>query len=143
MLAGSSVTVLLKNSKPNSPIFSLARSQHAPDSQTDCPVTNQVMAKFLWSKMTPWLRQDVDQVTHTRGTFEKSPFIAIHIRRGDKIRQNADLWQDAEVRTIRLTIVVEYNWVSWESSENIVSRTLRSRSRFCCYGGWPYESGEE
>lgn len=46
----------------------------------------QVMAKLLWSYMTPWLRRDIHAVTHVRETFENAPFIAIHVRRGDKIQ---------------------------------------------------------
>ena len=57
------------------------------------------MAKLLWRSMTPWLRRDVHAVTHAKETFHRSPFIAIHVRRGDKIRQNSSLWQDTEVRT--------------------------------------------
>eukprot|EP00904_Undaria_pinnatifida_P001895 jgi/Undpi1/11706/HiC_scaffold_36.g14001.m1 len=55
-----------------------------------------VMTKILWSSMTTWLRRDVRYVTHSREIFQTSPFIAIHIRRGDKIRQNSALLQDTE-----------------------------------------------
>ncbi|CAM9114923.1 unnamed protein product [Laminaria digitata] len=47
-----------------------------------------VMAKILWSSMTPWLRTDMHVVTHVREAFETSPFIAMHVRRGDKIEEN-------------------------------------------------------
>eukprot|EP00904_Undaria_pinnatifida_P006339 jgi/Undpi1/2835/HiC_scaffold_14.g06212.m1 len=47
-----------------------------------------VVAKYLWSHMTPWLRKDVDFVTHIEDTFQQSPFVALHIRRGDKITQH-------------------------------------------------------
>eukprot|EP00904_Undaria_pinnatifida_P002353 jgi/Undpi1/12118/HiC_scaffold_5.g01794.m1 len=43
------------------------------------------VAKFLWSFITPWVRRDVRQVTSLRGTFGTSPFIGLHIRRGDKL----------------------------------------------------------
>lgn len=49
------------------------------------PATIQVMTKFLWSHITPWLRKDIHVVTHVREKFETSPFIAVHVRRGDKI----------------------------------------------------------
>ncbi|CAM9235847.1 unnamed protein product, partial [Laminaria digitata] len=45
-----------------------------------------VMATFLWSSKTLWLRKDMHAVTHVRETFETSPFIGLHIRRGDKLR---------------------------------------------------------
>ena len=48
-------------------------------------ITAQAMAKFLWSYRTPWLLEDVHAVTHVRETFERAPFVGIHIRRGDKI----------------------------------------------------------
>ncbi|CAM9799642.1 unnamed protein product, partial [Laminaria digitata] len=47
-----------------------------------------VMAKYLWSFMTPWLRNDVHFVTHAEKAFNGSaPFLGIHIRRGDKIKE--------------------------------------------------------
>ena len=45
-----------------------------------------VMAKYLWSHMTPWLRRDVDLV---KNKFQKSPYLGMHIRRGDKIVREA------------------------------------------------------
>ena len=35
---------------------------------------------------TPGIRKDVDAMTRTNETFRRSPFIAIHVRRGDKLR---------------------------------------------------------
>ena len=37
--------------------------------------------------MTPWLQADVDAVARAPETdaFENSPFLALHVRRGDKI----------------------------------------------------------
>ena len=58
----------------------------------------QVVAKYLWSHMTPWLRKDVDFVTHIEDTFQQSPFVALHIRRGDKITQHEAQEIDVEVR---------------------------------------------
>lgn len=65
------------------------------------PVTMQVMAKFLWSFITPWLRKDVHIVTQVRETFGRSPFIGVHIRRGDKIsgEGHMGLKKSAEVIT--------------------------------------------
>ena len=55
--------------------------------------------------MTPWLRRDIHVVTRVRETFGTSPFIAIQVRRGDKItEQNAGFRHDVKVitpRTIR------------------------------------------
>lgn len=46
------------------------------------------MAKYLWSNMTPWLKADVDVVARApeSDVFERSPFLALHVRRGDKIK---------------------------------------------------------
>ena len=41
-----------------------------------------VMIKYLWSHMTPWLRRDVDLL---KNKFKKSPYLGMHIRRGDKL----------------------------------------------------------
>ena len=62
------------------------------------PLRLQVMAKYLWSHMTPWLRRDVEFVTHVEETFQRSPFLALHIRRGDKITQGEAKAIDVEVR---------------------------------------------
>ncbi|CAN0094322.1 unnamed protein product, partial [Laminaria digitata] len=49
-----------------------------------------VMAKYLWSFMTPWLRKDVNFVTHGEKAFDGSaPFLGIHVRRGDKLQKEA------------------------------------------------------
>ena len=45
----------------------------------------QVIARHLWSHMTPWLRNDVEFVIHAEKAVEGSPFLGLHIRRGDKI----------------------------------------------------------
>ncbi|CAM9461762.1 unnamed protein product, partial [Laminaria digitata] len=55
-----------------------------------------VVAKYLWSHMTLWLRRDVDFVTHVEETFQRSPFLAMHIRRGDKITQGEAKEVDVE-----------------------------------------------
>ncbi|CAM9316215.1 unnamed protein product [Laminaria digitata] len=45
-----------------------------------------VMATYLWSYVAPWLRKDLDFVaSHVEETFQGSPFVGIHVRRGDKI----------------------------------------------------------
>ncbi|CBJ33653.1 Alpha-(1,6)-fucosyltransferase, family GT23 [Ectocarpus siliculosus] len=45
------------------------------------------MAKYLWSNVTPWLQADVDFVTRASPSdvFQESPFLGLHIRRGDKV----------------------------------------------------------
>ena len=57
------------------------------------------MATFLWSSITPWLRQEVDVITRTWEVFETSPFIGMHIRRGDKLRETGGRVYSAEVDT--------------------------------------------
>ena len=65
------------------------------------PINMQVMSKFLWGHRTPWLRRDVNVVTGVRKIFETSPFIAIHIRRGDRIvGQDVRLKHDVKVTSI-------------------------------------------
>lgn len=55
------------------------------------PVMIQVMAKYLWSFMTPWLQNDVRFVTHKEKAFDGSaPFLGIHVRRGDKLESEAN-----------------------------------------------------
>ncbi|CAM9350478.1 unnamed protein product, partial [Laminaria digitata] len=49
-----------------------------------------VLAKYLWSYMTPWLRKDVHFVTHAEKAFQGSPFLGLHVRRGDKLRAEAN-----------------------------------------------------
>eukprot|EP00903_Cladosiphon_okamuranus_P007639 g7408.t1 len=46
------------------------------------------MARYLWSNITPWLQADIGTVVRAAGSgvFERSPFLALHIRRGDKVR---------------------------------------------------------
>lgn len=56
---------------------------------TYCPILIQVLAKYLWNHMTPWLRSDVNFVTHAEKAFEGSPFLGLHVRRGDKIVHEA------------------------------------------------------
>lgn len=50
--------------------------------------SKQAMTKYLWSYMTPWLQADIDVVARAPDTdaFENSPFLALHVRRGDKVR---------------------------------------------------------
>eukprot|EP00752_Nemacystus_decipiens_P018203 g16332.t1 len=57
-------------------------------SGTDHLGAKAVMTKFLWSYMTPWLQADVDVVARAPDTdvFETSRFLALHVRRGDKIQ---------------------------------------------------------
>lgn len=50
----------------------------------------QVLAKYLWSYMTPWLRKDVHFVTHAEKAFQGSPFLGLHVRRGDKLGVEAN-----------------------------------------------------
>lgn len=47
--------------------------------------------------MTPWLQHDVNTVINLKDTFQRSPFVGIHVRRGDKLDREAELHK-AEVR---------------------------------------------
>ncbi|CAM9648443.1 unnamed protein product [Laminaria digitata] len=49
-----------------------------------------VLAKYLWSYMTPWLRKDVHLVTHAEKVFQGSLFLGLHVRRGDKLGAEAN-----------------------------------------------------
>eukprot|EP00903_Cladosiphon_okamuranus_P005843 g5784.t1 len=62
-------------------------------SGTDHLGAKAAMAKYLWSNMTPWLKADIDIVARAPKSrvFETSPFLALHVRRGDKILREAQL----------------------------------------------------
>ena len=51
------------------------------------------MAGYLWSHMTPWLQADIDLVARAPDTdvFDNSPFLAVHVRRGDKLVREAKM----------------------------------------------------
>ena len=72
-----------------------------PNAGTCCLVMVQVMAKYLWSNMTPWFRNDVDFVTHAKEAVEGSPFFGLHVRRGDKLIREAEA-VPVEVRSARV-----------------------------------------
>ena len=84
-----------------------------------------VMAKYLWSHMTPWLRRDVDLV---KNKFQKSPYLGMHIRRGDKLIHEAkkvetEDYMEAVVDYIKIK---EYNSLTvdkimgiWVASDDI------------------------
>ncbi|CAM9367715.1 unnamed protein product, partial [Laminaria digitata] len=48
-----------------------------------------VMAEYLLNFMTPWLRHNVQFVTHAEKAFDGSPFLGMHVRRGDTLRSEA------------------------------------------------------
>lgn len=50
--------------------------------------------------MTPWLQADIDVVARApeSDVFEKSPFLALHIRRGDKIKLHEAQMHFCEVK---------------------------------------------
>ena len=68
---------------------------------TFCPVMLQVMAKYLWSYMTPWVRNDVNLVIHAEKVVEGSPFLGMHVRRGDKLAHEAKA-VDVKVRSAQV-----------------------------------------
>ena len=61
----------------------------------------QVLANYLWSYMTPWLRNDVNFVTHAHKVVERSPFLGMHVRRGDKVVHEATAI-DVKVRSAQV-----------------------------------------
>ncbi|CAM9447993.1 unnamed protein product, partial [Laminaria digitata] len=71
-----------------------------------------VMAKYLWSYMTPWFRADVNFVTHAEKAFEGSAFLGIHVRRGDKL-----------IKEAKAVGVKEYLKAAVEYFENKTTRT--------------------
>lgn len=45
-----------------------------------------VLADYVWSHMTPWLRKDAELVSGDNELFDGgSPYLGLHIRRGDKV----------------------------------------------------------
>ena len=61
----------------------------------------QVMATYLWSYLTPWVRNDVNVVIHAEKMVERSPFVGMHVRRGDKIAHEAKA-VDVKVRSAQV-----------------------------------------
>lgn len=52
----------------------------------------QVMMRYLWSHLTPWLEKDVD-IALERPDVEalrQDPYVGFHIRRGDKVVENGE-----------------------------------------------------
>lgn len=46
-----------------------------------------VLTKNIWDHLAPWTRRDVDSVTNSDSfkVFQESPFLGLHVRRGDKL----------------------------------------------------------
>lgn len=96
-------------------LSSLHQPKHDPPSSymtySSCGgwcAVEQVMAERLWDYMTPWLKSEVDAVIRkaTNSTEKEtrfSPFVGIHIRRGDKIAKGEANVTSSEVgvRTTR------------------------------------------
>ncbi|CAM9400430.1 unnamed protein product, partial [Hapterophycus canaliculatus] len=57
-----------------------------------------VMASYLWKNITPWLQADVNDVIRAppTGVFRESPFLGLHIRRGDKVTSGEAAWHPGE-----------------------------------------------
>lgn len=57
------------------------------------------MAEYLWSHLTPWVKDDMRKVTDADAVaaLHNVPFVGIHIRRGDKITQHEAKFYDVEV----------------------------------------------
>ena len=73
----------------------------------------QVMAKYLWSYMTPWFRNDIHFVTHAEKAIEGSSFLGMHVRRGDKLVHEAK----AVAVKVRLKCVC-HRMKQWNGSES-------------------------
>ncbi|CAM9831289.1 unnamed protein product, partial [Sphacelaria rigidula] len=58
----------------------------------------QLFTKHLWNHMQPWLRRDIDSVLNSPETMavSRAPFVALHIRRGDKIEKERTRFIEAE-----------------------------------------------
>lgn len=53
-----------------------------------------VVSKYLWRHMTPWLQNNIHHATQNDDLqgFNDSPYVGIHVRRGDKVKEGeADL----------------------------------------------------
>jgi hypothetical protein len=44
-----------------------------------------IMAKYLWSHLTPWIRKHIEFVKYYNDVFQTKPYLGIHVRRGDKL----------------------------------------------------------
>lgn len=62
-----------------------------------------VLTEHIWNHMTPWTRRNVDSVFNNE-SFEESPYIGLHVRRGDK------LWSEAKLTPVEVYLqsAVEY-----------------------------------
>lgn len=74
------------------------------------PSNAQVVSKYLWSHTTPWLQKNIHDATHGGDLqkFSDSPFVGIHVRRGDKIKEGeADLIGAEVIRLIESSLVLD------------------------------------
>lgn len=57
------------------------------------------MAQYVWSQLTPWIKNDIRDVTHADAAagVNDVAFIGIHIRRGDKVKHHEAKFYRAEV----------------------------------------------
>lgn len=62
----------------------------------------QVMADYLWSQLTPWIKDDIKNVTcaDAVAAVNNVPFVGIHVRRGDKVKRHEAEYYEAEVSDI-------------------------------------------
>ena len=94
-----------------------------------------IMAKYLWSHLTPWIRKDIEFVKHYSDVFQTKPYVGIHVRRGDKLiheakyqpiesyMEEAVKYYDSEFTTIGVNDI-EAIWVA--SDDNTVIDEVRS-----------------
>lgn len=86
--------------------------------------TQQVVAKYLWSHVTPWLQADVDFIAAAppSDVFESSPFLGLHVRRGDKISMGEAHFHPCEVGRL------PHSWPFFQSTSMAVPAETAERS---------------
>lgn len=97
-----------------------------------------VMAKYLWSNITPWMIKDMNYIKEINSVFEKEPFVAFHIRRGDKVISNSALFHPVEAYLEKAVEYYEQDSVSigvndlkaiWVASDD--SKVIEEVQRTC------------
>lgn len=60
------------------------------------------MASYLWGYLTPWIKDAVEAIVDKPSAWKTKdfPFIALHVRRGDKLTSDEADKAEAEVRDI-------------------------------------------
>lgn len=60
----------------------------------------QVMARYLWQHLTPWLEEDVRAALNRPDVqaLRQKPYVGFHIRRGDKVSEGEARKVETQVR---------------------------------------------